>query len=119
MPPTNSTSTVLKVIATRNFRNTHPKSIVIEDPLHPDHVHKGAEFSLDSRADSDLIGLLNASGSIIDSEDEASVKRLQAEIAAEEKAEKASADAAKKAAEQNSAFLQQLAAMIRPPAPAK
>jgi hypothetical protein len=113
MPEVKPDKTTIRLIATRDFRNTHPKSIIVEDAAHADHVHKGAEFELNLKQDRDLIALLNASGSIIDAEDSDSVSRLNKEIAEDRKRNEADAKALADAQKNNTAVLGQILALLQ------
>ena len=86
----------MKLIATRDFRNTH--QLKVADTKHPSHIHKGAKFEIDenSQGGMDLITSLNSAGLIVDQTDEASVKALNAELA--EDAKRESSDSKKAAA---------------------
>jgi len=56
----------MELLAIRSFKNPQ-RALVIENALHPDHVHKGATFEIGGKApfeqltgdDKKLVGLLN------------------------------------------------------------
>ena len=86
----------MKLIATRDFRNTH--NIKFAGAKHPSHVHKGAAFEIDeqSKGGSDLIAALNASGLVIDQKDQKSVDAFNLELAEDKKRADSDAKAAAK-----------------------
>ena len=92
----------MKLIALREFRNVGRK-IKIDNAQHDDHVHKGATFEIGAgdeiaklaSPDKELAAQLIYAGFAGDATDAKIVKRVQAEVAAEEKKAKAAATAAK------------------------
>lgn len=91
----------MQLIAIRNFRNPG-RALEIEEPVAPDHVHKGAIFEIGGKApfdklnrtDKELVVQLNAAQCIADATDEKIVKAVRAELEEESKAAKAKAAAA-------------------------
>ena len=104
-----------KFIARKDFRNNC--GLDIKDPIHPDHVHKGAIFTLgaDNRgndlplekakemvaAQSELIVALDAAECIYSAEDAAKLKLVQDEVAADKRREAREAEVAKSVATAN------------------
>lgn len=88
----------MKLIAKRDFRNPG-RVLPVENAIHPDHVHKGAQFAIGgdtpfeklNRADRELVSLLNSSDCLADGSDDSIVRRILGEVAAERR--KAQADA--------------------------
>ena len=88
----------MQLIAKRAFKNPGRK-LSIKDALHPDHVHKGATFSIGTEKevknlngdDQKMVLLLNVADCLGDATDEKIVRAVQAEVAAEKKAEAAQA----------------------------
>lgn len=109
----------MKLIALKDFRNVPALSLEIKDALHPLHVHKGATFELGkgdtlkdcSKPDQELLAHLNLAGCIGDANDEAVVKAVKAEVAADKKREEAAAKA--NAAAGDSALVAQLLAVLK------
>jgi len=87
----------MKLIALRDFRNTH--ELEIADALHEKHVHKGAVFSIGGtdakgneipfdkllKRDQELVALLSYAKCIGNGADTELVKRIQKEAAEEAK----------------------------------
>ena len=87
----------MKLVATSDFKNTHPDKIEVDNALHPAHVHKGARFSIGgdlpieklAASDKMLVGQLNNSGRIVYETQTEAVKKIDEEVArAEESKEK-------------------------------
>jgi hypothetical protein len=77
----------MRLIALRDFRNTHPKEIRIENAINESHVHKGAIFEIDEKAKggSELILELNVNGCVGDATEDRTVKAITSEVAAEKR----------------------------------
>jgi hypothetical protein len=88
----------MKLIALRNFRNTHGIDLDGDGKLtqHEKHVHKGATFAIGgakefkdlSKADQRIVLELNHAKCVGDATDEKLVKRIAAEVAEDARAEK-------------------------------
>lgn len=95
----------MRLIAKRDFRNVG-NAIEIENPIHPDHIHKGATFVVGqsddtpyeklSRQDKEFVALLNAADCLADGADPAIVAKVNAELA-RDKRKAAEAEKAKPA----------------------
>jgi hypothetical protein len=83
--PNFNNKSIMNLIATRDFRNTH--NLTVDGSLHPLHVHKGATLTIDERAKGgwDLIAILNTCGLIVDTKDVKTMTVLNEEIAADRK----------------------------------
>jgi len=96
----------MKFIVASDFRKTTDAIVILdkESIKHDLHVHKGATITIGGEAaledmrptDVKLCADLNAAGRIVAFDDEKSVKKIRAEIAALEKKEKAAAESPKK-----------------------
>jgi len=84
----------MNLVATSNFRNTSPEVIDVTDPLHPNHIHKGARIQIGgdklidqlTAGQKRLVAELNAAGRIVDADKQKDdVKRIDAEVIAEKK----------------------------------
>src|SRR6266478_5767812 len=84
----------MRFVAVRDFRNNC--GLEIKGALHPDHVHKGAVFSIGSasgfelltQSQRSLVSQLRSAGCICDADDTERVKFVRAEVATEQRREK-------------------------------
>jgi hypothetical protein len=114
----------MKFIATKDFRNVPGLELEIDKALHPSHIHKGALFEIGkgaelkdcSKTDQQTIAQLIVAGCVGDATDEKIVKAVKADVALDEKREKAAAAA--NSAANDSVLVQQLIAMLKSAKPA-
>jgi len=86
----------MKLIAKRDFRNVG-RAIEISNPIHPDHIHKGAQFQIGkgdsykslTKAEQLFVAQLNAADCVGDGSDEKIVAAVKAECVADKKADTA------------------------------
>lgn len=83
----------MRLIAIRDFRNVG-NAIEIEAPIHPDHIHQGATFTVGkpetpydklNKAERDFVGLLNLAYCVGDATDPVTVEKVKKEVALRER----------------------------------
>ncbi len=81
----------MKLVATSDFRNQAPDKISVAGALHPQHIHKGARFSIGDEKplekltpeEKRLVVELNCAGRIVEPSQVELVAKIDAEVATE------------------------------------